>query len=72
MELNIPLEIRKIRNGLGLSQRALAELIGRTRDTIKDYELSRSRISAEDWEKIKALVNKEHGSCCSPAPMGDE
>ena len=68
MEINIPLEIRKIRTSLGLSQRALAELIGRSRDTIKDYELSRSRISAEDWEKIKALAHKrEPAQAAMPA-----
>ena len=64
--INIPREIRKIRQSLGLSQRALAEKIGKTRDTIKDYELSRSRICAEDWERIKGLQSETAGGADRP------
>jgi transcriptional regulator with XRE-family HTH domain len=57
--INIPERIRQIRKSLKLSQRELGERIGRSRDAIKDYELNRSRIAAEDWEKIKALEEKK-------------
>lgn len=55
-KINIPLAIKNARRSLGISQRQLAELIGATRSRIADYETNRSRIAAEDWVKIQALL----------------
>jgi len=41
---------------LGLSQARLAEKISVTRCQIADYETRRTRVAADDWERIKALV----------------
>jgi DNA-binding XRE family transcriptional regulator len=49
-------EIKQMRLSLGLSQRALGELIGKNRDAIKDIENGRKRPLAEDYLKIKELL----------------
>ena len=49
-------KIKEIRAALGISQRELAELIDSNRDIINSYEHSRARVTAEAWEKIKALL----------------
>jgi len=54
--INIPLAIKAARQTLGVSQRQLAKMIGATRSRIADYETRRSRIAAEDWIKIQALL----------------
>ena len=51
-------ELKQMRKDLGLSQRALGELIGVPRDTIKDMELGRTRPRADIYLKIVALHKK--------------
>lgn len=53
-------EIRQIRTqDLKLSQRALAKLIGSSRDTVKDCELDRQKVPAVIFLNIYALLNRE-------------
>jgi len=59
METNIIQSIKQKRSGLGLSQRALGELLGSNRDDIKDIENGRKRCSAETYLKIMELYPKE-------------
>ena len=49
------IDIKTMRQDLGLSQRALGERIGKNRDAIKDLEHGRKRLLAEDYLKIKEL-----------------
>jgi len=60
--IDIPKRIRKIRNKLKISQRELAEIITVeprkvTRQQVADWENRRTRVPADDWEKIKSLDN---------------
>lgn len=53
-------EIRRIRTqDLKLSQRALAEKIGSSRDTVKDCELDRQKVPAVIFLNIYALLEKD-------------
>lgn len=52
-------EIRRIRKNMGLSQRALAEKIGSTRDVVKDCERNRQKVPAVIYLNIYALLEKE-------------
>ena len=60
--INIPQQIKAARRTLGLSQRQLAEIIGETRCRICDYELNRSRITAESFLKIQSLLYPTHAN----------
>jgi DNA-binding transcriptional regulator YiaG len=51
-------EVKSIRLGLNLSQRAIAELINSSRQKIADYERGRARLPADIYLRIKALKPK--------------
>lgn len=38
---------------MGISQQALASLIGSTRDIIASWERGRTRVTANGWEKVE-------------------
>lgn len=59
MQTNLIQDVKQWREQLGLSQRALGELLGRNRDHIKDIENDRKPISATDYLKIKELLYPE-------------
>lgn len=56
METNPLQDVKQWRKELGLSQRALGEILGRNRDHIKDIENDRKPITAADYLKIKELL----------------
>jgi len=56
METTPMKQVRQWRKELGLSQRALGEILGRNRDHIKDIENDRKPITAADYLKIKELL----------------
>lgn len=46
------------RKRCGLSQKQLAELVGVSRNTIKNFETQKSSISTNDWLKIILIFNE--------------
>jgi transcriptional regulator with XRE-family HTH domain len=57
----IPEQIINIRKATGLSQVALATVLGMTAGALCNYEKGRRPIRATDFERIKALVNTKGG-----------
>jgi DNA-binding transcriptional regulator YiaG len=55
--INIPKDIKAKRAELRISQRELADLIGRTRCMVADWETGRSKVAAEIYLKIMALTS---------------
>jgi len=53
------IKIKTIRKSLKLSQRALGELIGKTRDIVNSWERGTARVPAEEWDKINLLALKQ-------------
>lgn len=57
----ISIELREMRQQLGLSQQELADKIGISRHVIKDNELGRSRVFADVYLRIRQLWEQSQG-----------
>ena len=49
--------IRRARERLGLSRKALAKLIGTGEKSIRDWEAGRKKVSKKSWEKLKDYLS---------------
>lgn len=63
-----PVEIRKLRERLGLTQAAMAAQLGVNFVTLSRWELGRSRPSALAVSRLRALEGAESPSASSPTP----